>query len=129
MDFAEKMCDHIAMIDHGKIILKGSLKEVKSNFAQRNVSLNYEGDISFLQNNPIIEKIENFGNTTGIRLKESSQTQDLLRMLVEKNVIVKKFDANDISLHEILFELAGSESLSTTGKEVRNANTKEFLQS
>jgi len=121
MDFAEKMCDYIAMIDHGKIILKGSLKEIKSKFAQRNVSLNYEGDISFLQNNPIIEKIENFGNTTGIRLKESSQTQDLLKMLVEKNIIVKKFDANEISLHEIFLELAGSEDLSTSGKEVRNA--------
>jgi len=121
MDFAEKMCDHIAMIDHGKIILKGSLKEVKSKFAQRNVSLNYEGDISFLQNNPIIEKIENFGNSTGIRLKESSQTQDLLKMLVEKNVIIKKFDANEISLHEIFLELAGSEDLSAAGKEVRNA--------
>jgi ABC-2 type transport system ATP-binding protein len=121
MDFAEKMCDHIAMIDHGKIILKGSLKEVKSKFAQRNVSLNYEGDISFLQNNPIIEKIENFGNSTGIRLKESNQTQGLLKMLVEKNVIIKKFDANEISLHEIFLELAGSEDLSAAGKEVRNA--------
>lgn len=121
MDFAEKMCDYIAMIDHGKIILKGSLNEIKSKFAKRNVSLNYEGDISFLQNNPIIEKIENFGNSTGIRLKESSQTQEFLKMLVEKNVIVKKFDANDISLHEIFLELAGNEDLSATRKEVRNA--------
>lgn len=120
MDFAEKMCDHIAMIDHGKIILKGSLAEVKSKFAQRNVSLNYEGDISFLNSNPIIEKIENFGNSTGIRLKESSQTQQLLKMLVERNVTVKKFNANDISLHEIFIELAGNED-SANGKEVRNA--------
>ncbi len=117
MDFAEKMCDHIAMIDHGKIILKGSLKEVKSNFAQKNVSLNYEGDISFLNGSGIIEKIENFGNTTGIRLKDSKHTQELLRMLVDKNIVVKKFDANEISLHEIFLELAGSEELNT---EVRN---------
>ena len=117
MDFAEKMCDHIAMIDHGKIILKGSLKEVKSKFAQRNVSLNYEGDISFLNGSGIIEKIENFGNTTGIRLKDSKHTQELLRMLVDKNIVVKKFDANEISLHEIFLELAGSEELNT---EVRN---------
>lgn len=118
MDFAEKMCDHIAMIDRGKIILKGSLKEIKSRFAQKNVSLNYEGDISFLQSNPIVDKIENFGNTTGIRLKDSSHTQELLKMLVDKNVIVKKFDANEISLHEIFLELAGHDDLNG---EVRNA--------
>ncbi len=118
MDFAEKMYDHIAMIDHGKIILKGSLKEIKSKFAQKNVSLNYEGDISFLQSHPIIDKIENFGNTTGIRLKDSNNTQELLKMLVDKNIIVKKFDANEISLHEIFLELAGHDDLNG---EVRNA--------
>ncbi len=109
MDFAEKMCDHIAMIDRGKIILKGSLSEIKAKYAQRNVSLTYDGDISFLTGNQIIEKMENFGNTTGIRLKDANQTQQLLKLLVEHNVIVKKFNANDISLQEIFVELAGKE--------------------
>ncbi|MFA7418689.1 MAG: ATP-binding cassette domain-containing protein [Melioribacteraceae bacterium] len=109
MDFAEKMCDHIAMIDHGKIILKGSLNEIKAKHSQKNVSLSYDGDISFLQGHPIIEKMANYGNTTGIRLKQENQTQELLKLLVERNVIVKKFDANDISLQEIFIEYAGHE--------------------
>lgn len=109
MDFAEKMCDHIAMIDHGKIILKGSLNEIKAKHSQKNVSLSYDGDISFLQGHPIVEKIADYGNTTGIRLKEANQTQQLLKLLMERNVIVKKFDANDISLQEIFIEYAGHE--------------------
>lgn len=113
MDFAEKLCDHLAMIDHGKIILKGSLKEIKAKYAQKNVSLTYDGDISFLKGHPIVEKIENFGNTTGVRLKESNQTQQLLKLLVDRNVTVKKFDANDISLQEIFIELAGTDGVNT----------------
>lgn len=113
MDFAEKLCDHLAMIDHGKIILKGSLSEIKAKHAQKNVSLTYNGDISFLKNHPIVEKIENFGNTTGIRLKESNQTQELLKLLVEKDVNVKKFNANDISLQEIFIEFAGTDGVNT----------------
>ena len=126
MDFAEKMCDHLVMIDHGKIILKGALSDIKAKYAHKNVSLTYEGDISFLNGNPIIDKISNYGNTTGIRMKGDNQTQELLRMLIDKNVTVKKFDANDISLQEIFIELAGHEDngktgLSTEGrKEVRN---------
>ncbi|NMB80383.1 MAG: DUF4162 domain-containing protein, partial [Ignavibacteria bacterium] len=119
MDFAEKLCDHLAMIDHGKIILKGKLSEIKSKYSQRNVSLNYEGDISFLKGHPIIDKIENYGNTTGIRVKEPDQAQALLKMLVDRGIVIKKFDANDISLQEIFIELAGSEN--TGSKEVRNA--------
>ncbi|OGU64405.1 MAG: hypothetical protein A2499_14810 [Stygiobacter sp. RIFOXYC12_FULL_38_8] len=109
MDFAEKMCDHIAMIDHGKIILKGSLNDIKAKHSQKNVSLSYDGDISFLQGHPIVEKIADYGNTTGVRLKEANQTQQLLKLLMERNVIVKKFDANDISLQEIFIEYAGQE--------------------
>lgn len=119
MEFAEKMCDHIVMIDHGKIILKGSLSEIKARYAQKNVSLNYDGDISFLTGNSMIEKIENYGNTTGVRLKDANQAQQLLKLLVEKNVAVKKFDANDISLQEVFIELAGRED-GTNGKGVRN---------
>ncbi|OGU29142.1 MAG: hypothetical protein A2057_06695 [Ignavibacteria bacterium GWA2_35_9] len=110
MDFAEKMCDNIAMIDQGKIILNGKLDEIKKKFANRNVSINYEGDISFLRGNPIIENMEDFGNTTGIKVKKSEQVQELLRSLVEHNVIIKKFNADEISLHEIFVSLAGKEA-------------------
>ena len=110
MDFAEKMCDNIAMIDQGKIILNGKLDEIKKKFANRNVSINYEGDISFLRGNPIIENMEDFGNTTGIKVKKPEQMQELLRSLVEHNVIIKKFNADEISLHEIFVSLAGKEA-------------------
>ena len=110
MDFAEKMCDNIAMIDHGKIILNGKLDEIKKKFANRNVSINYEGDISFLKGNSIIENMEDFGNTTGIKVKKPEQVQELLKLLVDHNIVVKKFNADEISLHEIFVSLAGKEA-------------------
>ncbi len=110
MDFAEKMCDHIAMINNGRIILNGSLRSIKAEYSQKNVTLAYEGDISFLENHPIAEKISDFGNSTGIRLRDGNQTQEFLRLLLDNNVKVKKFDAEDISLHEIFIELAGKPS-------------------
>jgi ABC-2 type transport system ATP-binding protein len=119
MDFAEKMCDHIAMIDKGQIIVNGSLAEIKQKYSQKNVSLNYEGDISFLKGHPIVEKMEDFGNSLGIRVNHPSQTQELLKLLVDHNILVKKFNANDISLHEIFIELAGKETEAV--KEVHNA--------
>jgi ABC-2 type transport system ATP-binding protein len=107
MDFAERMCDHIAMINYGKIILNDSLNSIKARYSQKNVTLAYEGDISFLENNPIVEKMSDFGNSIGIRLKDRDQTQELLRLLLDNHVKVKKFDSEDISLQEIFIELAG----------------------
>jgi ABC-2 type transport system ATP-binding protein len=110
MDFAERLCDHITMIDQGKVLLSGSLKELKSKYGQKHVSLNFSGDISFLKNHPIIENIEDFGSTLGIKVKDPSQTQQLLKLLVDHNVQVNKFDANEISLHEIFIHVTGKES-------------------
>ena len=110
MDFAEKLSDHIAMIDHGKIILEGSLSEIKTRFAQRNITLEAEGDLSFLDKAPFVEKVENFGNRIGIKVKDASQTQELLKLLVLNNIKVNKFSANEISLHEIFITLAGKDS-------------------
>lgn len=109
MDFAENMCDHIAMIDNGKIILNGSLRELKERFGRRNISLKYDGDISFLNNHAIIDKITDFGHATGIKVKEPAQAQELLRILVENGVIVRNFDTNEISLQDIFIEHAGVE--------------------
>lgn len=109
MEFAEKMCDSVAMIDKGKIILNGKLSDIKQKYASRNISLNYSGDISFLKNNPLVEGIEDFGNTTGIKLKNENTDQELLRLLISNNIAVKKFNVDEISLHEIFISLAGKE--------------------
>lgn len=110
MEFAEKMCDSIAMIDKGKIILNGKLAEIKEKYASRNVSLNYQGNISFLNNHPIVESIENYGNTTGIKLKNDNSDQELLKLLIANNISVKRFNVDEISLHEIFVSLAGKET-------------------
>lgn len=110
MDFAEKLSDHIAMIEQGKIIIKGSLNEIKAHFAQRNVILDAEGDISFLKSTDFVEKVESFGKTVGVKVRNAAETQELLKLLVEKNIKINKFAANEISLHEIFVSLAGKEA-------------------
>lgn len=120
MEFAEKMCDHITMIDKGKVILNGSMSEIKSKYAQQNVSINYHGDISFLNGNPIIETIEDYGNSTGIKVKQPDQVQQLLKALVDKNITITKFNANEISLQEIFVGLAGGEFEGNSKLEVKN---------
>ncbi len=109
MEFAEKMCDSVAMIDKGKIILNGKLSDIKQKYASNNIRLDYNGDISFLKNHSLIEHIEDFGNTTGIKLKKENTDQELLKLLVSNNIAVKKFNVDEISLHEIFVSLAGKE--------------------
>ncbi len=109
MDFAEKMCDHIAIIDHGQIKLNGSMSDIKAKYSHNNIILNYEGDISFVKEQPFVEKISDYGKSVGIKISHEKYGQELLKMLIDRDVKIKKFDANDISLEEIFIDLVGDE--------------------
>lgn len=107
MDVAERMCDSIALIHEGKLMLNGSLARIKEQYSQRNISLVHEGDVAFLKGNPLVEDIHAYGNVTGIRVSGPDAVQPLLELLVQRGVRIKKFDANDISLQEIFLSVAG----------------------
>lgn len=109
MDFADRMCDQIALIHQGELILNGPLQEIKKQYSGRNISLVYEGDISFLESNPMVEAINDYGNATGISLNHGEDIQKVLQLLIEHQVVIKKFDANEISLQEIFLKVAGGD--------------------
>lgn len=116
MDFAERMCDSITMIDKGKVILTGNLNKIKSDFAQRTVKLSYEGNIDFLHNHELIESVHDFGKTATLKVKDNKYIKDVLKLLVTSNVDVYSFASNEITLHEIFVALAGDERENGNGK-------------
>lgn len=120
MDFAEKMCDHIAIIDNGKIKLSDSMANIKVKYSQKNISLVYNGDLTFLKHHPMIEQISDYGNNVGIKIKDINDTQNLLKLLIENNVEIQRFSANDISLQEIFIDLVGHEK--NSGKKTETTN-------
>lgn len=115
MDFAEKMCDHIALIHEGRLLLHGALPEIKQRFSQSHVILHYEGEISFLASRPYVLDIQDFGNHSGIEIRDRTDSQQLLQDLINYNVRVKRFDANDISLHDIFLSQTGSKQVPAAG--------------
>jgi ABC-2 type transport system ATP-binding protein len=108
MHFAETMCDHIALIDRGKLLLSGPLADVKARFSERNVMLHYEGDLGFLKQKAYVRKVQDFGNSSGIEVASRDDTQRLLQDLVANGVRIYRFDANDISLHDIFLSQTGA---------------------
>jgi ABC-2 type transport system ATP-binding protein len=111
MEFAEKICDEVIMIDKGKLVLSGSLRDIKKSYSQRNITLIHDGDIAFLKDSPLVESLVDLGNSTGIRVKHENDIQEVLKLLVERGIGIQSFIANDISLQEIFISLVGAEAL------------------
>jgi ABC-2 type transport system ATP-binding protein len=106
MDQVEKLCDAICLINKGKAVLAGNLKQVKAQYGKSNVQIGYEGDGNFLQQNTLVRSFNDYGNYVEVRLAPGADSQQLLRMVAERSRI-HKFELMEPSLEEIFIEVVG----------------------
>jgi ABC-2 type transport system ATP-binding protein len=108
MEIAEKICDEICLIDKGKVILNASMTDIKRQYSQSVVNLLARGDLSFLSTLPFVTTVRNFGNETSVQVRTDADIQELLRVLLSRNLVVRKFQADEMSLHDIFVSLTST---------------------
>lgn len=109
MDQVERLCDSICLIDHGKAVLQGDLKQIKAGYGKSDVQLEYEGEDGFLQRSELVQSFNNYGNYVEVRLKPGADSQELLRAATAK-ARVSKFELVEPSLEQIFIELVGKKN-------------------
>ena len=108
MESAEKLCDEICLIDHGKIVVEGTLKTVKKQFGQNSLHLEYTGDGSFLRSLPQVASATVYENYAELVLNDSVGAKDLLPALVDR-LDLRKFEFVEPSLNSIFLSVVGAE--------------------
>jgi ABC-2 type transport system ATP-binding protein len=103
MDQVEKLCDSIALISRGKLLLSGSMREVKSQYPRNRMQMVYEGSDSFLQHSGIVE-FKNYSGLAEIRLQEEAAAQHVLAEALAAGVRVSRFEVIEPTLEEIFIE-------------------------
>ena len=108
MHEAERLCEHILLIDKGRAILNSPLAEVRSRWRSHTVSMEIEGDTGFIRAMPMVRGVIQDGPRTSIDLAEDADPQQLLRAVVEKARVLA-FEVKAPSLHEIFVTLVGGD--------------------
>lgn len=103
MHEAEKLCDFILLINKGKSILDGRLDEIRSRQSAHTVSVELEGDTSFVQNLPMVSAVKSEGKRLDVTLTDPD-TQQFLQALMQQ-AKVRAFEVKKPSLHEIFVNL------------------------
>ncbi len=104
MDQAEKICDHICIINQSRVILDGSIREIKRKFRENAYYLEVEGHCSLneLEGIKIIEEGKN--SFKFVVNKKNWRLSDLIRH-VEKKAKIRRFEVYEPSLHDIFIRL------------------------
>ncbi|MGD0732485.1 MAG: ATP-binding cassette domain-containing protein [Terracidiphilus sp.] len=105
MDQVEKLCDSICLINNGKAVLAGKVREIKATYERNRVIVEFEGSPAFLESAEIAEA-RNFSGHAEIRLKEHGDAQKLLHEAAAVATIYR-FELVEPSLEEIFIQTVG----------------------
>jgi ABC-2 type transport system ATP-binding protein len=109
MDQVERLCDSICLVDHGRAVLAGSMREVKSRYPTDRIALAFAGDRSFLSDPSIIE-VKDRGNHLELRLQDQADPQRILH-LAAAGARISRFELMEPSLEEIFIRAVGNHAV------------------
>ncbi len=118
MEQAEKLSDEICLINRGKMVLEGSVKEIKQRFGKNSVHLEYEGNGSFLKDLPFVRQSTVYENYAELVLTDSIQSHEILEALSSK-LEIRKFEYVEPSLNSIFIEVVGVPEANTQPEPVQ----------
>ena len=107
MTSIEEFCSDVVIINKGKTVLKGNLKEIKDTYKANRLIINTKQDITaeIKELNLNIEK--NIDNNYEIKIENEEVAHALLKNLVSKNIEIDKFELKKPTLNDIFIEKVG----------------------
>lgn len=104
MEQAEELCDEICLINHGRKLLGGSVREIKRGFGWRYIAIDGDGIDEMLDKSPIVSRVVDRRDHKDVTLVDGAQPSELLAYLVSSGAPVTRFEMVAPSLNEIFIE-------------------------
>ena len=122
IEHAERLCDHVCIIDDGRKVLDGPLARIRREHGGDQVALGLDGgsldDLSAtvegVRRAPMVARAVADGTDLEVALLEGSRPQELLEWLVAERVPVRRFERVEASLTQIFIERVGVDPTATT---------------
>lgn len=109
MEQVEEICEQIALINKGQVILQGSVQHLKQQFKQNEYEINFNGSLNGFSTDFFeIETQEE--NRLVLKLNESYTSNQLLQFMLEQNIEITAFKELLPSINEIFINQVGGQS-------------------
>jgi ABC-2 type transport system ATP-binding protein len=107
LDEVEKTCDHVAIVDQGRVVVQGSIAELRDGGGR---TVLFEVDDmrrarSLLAAHPAVERVLDDGEALRASLRDSAAVADLNRTLVEAGLNVTRLEPARASLEQRFLEI------------------------
>ena len=107
LDEIEKTCDHVAIVDQGRIVVQGSIDELRGGDEPQLV-LGVDDPArarALLTAQGSVLRVTDDGNELRVALRDRGAISDLNRRLVESGIAVHRLDAAQATLEQRFLEI------------------------
>jgi len=104
MEQVEMMCDGICLINRGRSVLAGNLREIKKAYGKNTVRIEYEGPGDFLDQPAVVAQLNHFGAAVDVKLRPGADPQEILRAAIQRGVRIHRFELMEPPLNDIFIE-------------------------
>ena len=104
METAERLCHDILLINRGKKVVAGSLREIKSSYGDNIIAFRGSSANDVIGDPALVKKIVTHSDEQELHLAEGVTANELLQRLVSSGAAVSKFEQVEPSLNDIFIE-------------------------
>lgn len=106
MNHVELFCEKLMILDHGKVIVQGNLKDIKNSYDERKILIKADASKAELKKLKGVKNVIIKGDEIELSIEDKKYVQDIFDYVSKcKNVI--KFEVVELSLHEIFTKEVG----------------------
>ena len=104
MEQVEEICDHIALVNKGSIILDGTVAKVKQDFKENLFSIGAD-QMPAVNGETPFDIVGTKAEKSVVRIKEGKSSNDVLQYLLQNNAQINSFNEILPSLNDIFIKL------------------------
>jgi len=106
MDHVEELCEHLCILQKGKPVVKGELREIKRSFGKKNLIIHGDVPLDFLKDYPGVLRFRKVMQGCQLQIENEAVSQQIFSELQGKGFI-RKFELEEPSLNDIFIEKVG----------------------
>ncbi len=108
MSTIEEFCSEILIMNRGKAVIQGNLKEIKDSYDANRVEIDVNKDITNIINDLGLEIEIEKNNQYKIKIDNEKVAHKLLNRVIEEKIEVNKFEIQKPTLNDIFIEKVGA---------------------
>jgi ABC-2 type transport system ATP-binding protein len=125
MEQVEELCESIAIVDRGKVVVSGALRDVKRDMGRQVVRLATDGDghgVGWLSDMPGVTLTAEREDFVELQVPAEQDPETILRTALQRGDRVTRFEIAEPSLEEVFVEHVGRRAVDEEEEHLASAS-------